>query len=181
MILIEKVIFSKSDCDYLIDNASDFVQSGYKAGVGQTGYNLKKRNSFVSKQTIQKDNSIFQKIESVFNSIGYTLLLEELEIELYKYNEGNFIVKHVDTDLFEKNRFCVCVGQLTPQTNYRGGQFNSYINDEKIPMSKELGNFLIITPEIIHEVEVVESGERISLILAITNSQIKAISKKSVI
>jgi hypothetical protein len=181
MILFENVIFDKSDCDYLINNASDFVQSGYKAGIGKVGYNLKKRNSFVSKQTLENTNPIFKKIETAFNSIGYSLLVDKLNIELYKYNKGNFIAKHIDSDLFEKNRFCVCVGQLSIPTNYLGGQFNSYIKDKKIPMSKELGNFLIITPEIVHEVEVVEDGERISLILAITNSEIKAISKKSII
>lgn len=181
MILFENVIFDKSDCDYLINNTSDFVQSGYKAGIGKIGYNLKKRNSFVSKLTLEKNNPIFLKIENAFNSIGYTILLDKLNVELYKYIKGSFIAKHIDSDLFEKNRFCVCVGQLSIPTNYSGGQFNSYIKEEKIPMSKELGNFLIIPPEIVHEVEMVESGERISLILSFTHSEIKSISKKSVI
>ena len=181
MILFENVILDKTDCDYLINNAFNFVQSGYKAGIDKIGYNFKKRNSFVNKQTITKDSFIFKKIEIVLNSIGYSLIVDFLNIELYKYNEGNFISKHIDTDIFENNRLFVCVGQLTSPSNYTGGQFNSYIDEIKRPMNKELGNFLIITPETIHEVEIVESGERISLILAITNSEIKIISHKSII
>ena len=48
-------------------------------------------------------------------------------------------------------------------------------------MSKEIGNFLIITPNVPHEVEVIESGERISIIIAIEYKDIKSIYKKELI
>ena len=48
-------------------------------------------------------------------------------------------------------------------------------------MKKDLGNFLIITPETPHEVEEVVDGERISLIISIENKDVKSISKKSIL
>ena len=181
MILFEKVIFDENECLYLKNNHTDFVQSYYKAGINKKGYNIKKRNSLVSYAKIEKDNSMMQKIKNAFNSIGYELLLDELEVEVYKYNKGNFIKKHVDVDPFDTNRFCVCVGQLTNELNYTGGSFISHIENKGIKMSKEIGNFLIITPNTPHEVEVIESGERISLIIAIEFKDVKSIYKKELI
>ena len=181
MILFENIIFDENECSYLRNNHTEFVQSYFKGGVNKKGYNIKKRNSFVSYAKIERGTSIIQKIKKAFNDIGYELLLEELEVEIYKYNTGNFIKKHIDVDPFDTNRFCVCIGQLTNPSNYTGGGFISHIQNEKIEMSKEIGNFLIITPNVPHEVEVIESGERISIIIAIEYKDIKSIYKKELI
>jgi hypothetical protein len=178
MILFEKNLFNESECEYIKGLGGKFVQSYFKAGKNdEVGYNLKKRNSFVTNASISKNDDLFKKINDSFNEIGYSINLDVLEFELYKYNEGNFITKHIDSDPFEHNRFCVCIVQLSNPTNYDGGTFLSYINDQPIPMNKEMGNFLVITPETPHEVEVITSGERLSMIIAIVNENVKPIIK----
>jgi predicted 2-oxoglutarate/Fe(II)-dependent dioxygenase YbiX len=182
MILFEKKLFNESECEYIKGLGGEFVQSYFKAGnKNEVGYNLKKRNSFVTNASLTKDDFLFKKINDSFKEIGYTIDVDTLPFEIYKYNDGNFITKHIDSDPFEHNRFCVCVVQLSNPTNYEGGTFLSYINDESIPMNKEIGNFLVITPDTPHEVEVITSGERKSMIIAIVNENVKPTTKKSFI
>jgi hypothetical protein len=182
MILFEKKLFNESECEYIKGLGGEFVQSYFKAGnKNEVGYNLKKRNSFVTNASLTKDDFLFKKINESFNELGYKIDVDVLPFEIYKYNDGNFINKHIDSDPFEHNRFCVCIVQLSNQTDYEGGQFLSYVNDQPIPMSKEIGSFLAITPETPHEVEVITSGERKSMIIAIVNENVKPITKKSFI
>lgn len=182
MILFEKKLFSESECDYIKHLSGDFVQSYFKAGSNnEIGYNLKKRNSFVTNASVSNEDVIFKKINEAFREIGYSIETDQLGFELYKYNKGNFIKKHIDSDPFENNRFCVCVVQLSDPLDYEGGTFISYVNGEPIPMGKDIGNFLIITPETPHEVKIITEGERRSMIIAITNENIKKIAKKNFI
>jgi predicted 2-oxoglutarate/Fe(II)-dependent dioxygenase YbiX len=178
MILFERKLFDEAECDYIKSLGDEFVQSYFKAGANwEKGYNLKKRNSFVTNASITSEDLIFKKINAAFNQIGYSIEMDALPFEIYKYNAGNFIKKHIDSDPFEHNRFCVCIAQLSNPSEYTGGTFISHVENVPIPMGKEVGNFLAITPETPHEVETITSGERKSMIIAIINEKIRPLRK----
>jgi predicted 2-oxoglutarate/Fe(II)-dependent dioxygenase YbiX len=183
MILFEGKMFNQSECDYIKGLGGDYVQSYFKAGnTGEIAYNLKRRNSFLTNAVILKDDPIFQKINKLFNSFGFEFAVDKLPFEIYKYNNGNFIVKHSDEDKVERNRFGAFICQLSDENDYEGGTFFYYTsNDEQKAISKEIGSSLVITTEVPHEVELITGGERKSMIITILNDYLKPYNKKSII
>jgi len=183
MILFEGVILDELDCENLKKSVIQYRQSGFKSGNDKMGYNLKIRNSLEGPTEIIKDSIIYNKLSKALNSFGYEFIADKFEFCLYKYGVGNFIKKHSDTDIWDRSRICVMVGLLSDNDEYEGGDFNYYDSNGKLDgiLNRKMGNVVIISPETLHEVTEVTKGERNSFVITIYQSEIKSISKKSII
>lgn len=182
MILYENKLFDKDECEFIKSLGGEFEQSYFEAGThGEIAYNLKRRNSFLTNAILNNDTPIFKKIAKVFNGIGLEIIVDKLPFEIYKYNQGNFIVKHSDDDKFTHKRFGAVVVQLNESDEYTGGDFLYYVNETPIAISREIGTCLIMTTEVPHEVEMINSGERKSMIITFYNGYLKPVNQKKLI
>lgn len=183
MILFEKEIFNKTECDHIKELSSEFVQSYFKGGTNnEIGYNLKRRNSLKGDLWIIKGSNEYNKLREVFLDIGYELLIDKVFLELYKYNEGHFISKHVDNDVWGNPRFGQLCIQMSESNEYEGGELLYYDKDDNpFIVDRKIGNSVLFTHEVWHEVKPITKGTRLSLIYTVLESDLKPIYKKALI
>ena len=176
MILQQKILFSKEECDYIINLSKELDEDkpyGYKDVVNNE--NLKISYSVWVINRNNKTQWIFDKIHTYFENKTNLKIKKELEkIYIHKYIEGQQFEKHADT-LYKTqiHNVGVCLNN-----DYDGGELVLYNPEEQLP--KELGNIYTFSSQRIHEVKKIIKGERWSIIgfLHIDNINF---SKKSII
>jgi predicted 2-oxoglutarate/Fe(II)-dependent dioxygenase YbiX len=179
MIFFQNVILDKTICDGVKSSITNWEIAGYYVKRNETEFNViyrpEKRKSHRSDIIINQDTSIYNSLDNAFNKFGYKLISERLEGSVIKYNTGDFLSKHTDlSDDFIERMFCVIV-QLNDSDDYIGGDFTYYIDNVEHRMDRNIGNVLIMKPEIVHEVKIVEHGERCSLIFWVQSNEVKKI------
>ena len=160
MILKEKILFSKEECDYIINLSKklDKVNPyGYKDNLNNEKITIKycvwplDRND--------KTQWIFDKIHIYFTNKTNIKIKKELDkIYIHKYIEGQKFEKHTDT--FYKTQIHnvgVCLND-----DYDGGEFVLY-NPELI-LPKKQGSIYTFPNTQYHEVKEILNGERWSII-----------------
>ena len=159
MILQQKILFSKEECDYIINLSKELDEDkpyGYK--------DVNKENLKISYSVwvINRNNKtqwIFDKIHTYFENKTNLKIKKELEkIYIHKYIEGQQFEKHADT-LYKTQIYNVGV---CLNNDYDGGEFVLYNPEEQLP--KELGNIYTFSSQRIHEVKKIIKGERWSII-----------------
>ena len=176
MILQQKILFSKEECDYIINLSKELDEDkpyGYKDVVNNE--NLKISYSVWVINRNNKTQWIFDKIHTYFENKTNLKIKKELEkIYIHKYIEGQQFEKHTDT-LYKTqiHNVGVCLNN-----DYDGGELVLYNPEEQLP--KELGNIYTFPSQRIHAVKKIIKGERWSIIgfLHIDNINF---SKKSII
>lgn len=179
MVFFQDIVFDKPICDGIKSSITNWEIAGYYVKKNETEFNViyrpDKRKSYRSDITINKDSIVYGSLNKVFNTFGYELISEKLEGSVIKYFEGDFLSKHTDlSDDFSERMFCVIV-QLNETFDYSGGDFIYYIDGVEYEMSRAIGTILIMKPEILHEVTIVEDGERCSLIFWVQSNEVKKI------
>jgi PKHD-type hydroxylase len=118
---------------------------------------------------IKENQWIFQKLTDIINLINKEFFQFDLDyiqcLQFTKYYQGQFYKSHTDmahhSERFRKLSFTI---QLTDPSEYEGGDVNLYTSYEPIIISKEKGTLTVFPSYILHEVQEIKKGERISLV-----------------
>jgi hypothetical protein len=166
MILKQRNIFSKDECDIIIS----YVDSNY------TNWNMvdRKYNS-LSIDYNQTNKWVFEKLKDFFETeTNIKIHNIKKQMHFHKFIKGNWFDKHNDV----RDRRLYGVGVLL-NDDFIGGDFKFY-NLEEYTLNKTVGNSYIFDVNIEHEITNILDGERYSLLWFLQNTDIK-IDKKYII
>lgn len=184
MVYYQDTVFTKEQCEEIKDLAKEFNKAKLmiKKGNDYEDYvNEKKRNNTAAYVIINRGEMPFEKLNDAIRKFGFELKTDSLDMGILKYETGNFIFKHNDLPQEGiKRRFCI-VGQLNENDEYNGGDFLYWIGDQEYKMNRTIGNVIIFNPETLHEVTLVNSGIRHSIVIWVNNEDLISYNKPSLI
>lgn len=156
----QEVLFTKEECDYLINEHSSFRRSIAKMR-NNLLYNSTRRTSYQS--TIPWSEKATNIILSKIKKFGIKSLPSE-GARLLRYEKGQYFKKHHDSGDPYKHRILSLVIQLSD--NYTGGELVFYPPKEnEIIADKTIGNVISFKPKLWHEAKPVTEGVRYSIII----------------
>mgnify|MGYP000091016613 FL=1 len=164
MILKEKILFSKEECNsIMLYNETDITNWI----VGDRKYNSQPINySLETKWLFDKLKKFVETETKIkFRSI-------KKQIHFHKYVKGDWFGKHND---IRENRL-YAVGVLL-NDDFSGGNFKLY-NPNEIILDKVIGNTYLFDVRIDHEITPILEGERYSLLWFLENEHIKIETNK---
>lgn len=173
----QKILFSKEECECILHNVekwNDIIisvrldgQLTDKGGVMKSfKINWNNENSWIKDRVINWVNSL----DSISDKINDK---QNLSAGYRKYTKGDYFVKH-DDHINNGNRRLYTIGiMLHKSHDLVGGDFKMYLNDDIIDVNFDLGKAYIFDSNIPHSVDLVETGERITLMFFIHQHDIK--------
>ena len=155
MILKEKILFSKEECDYIINLSKELDEIPPYT----SNKNLKISYSVWPLDRDNKTQWIFDKIYKYFENETILKIKKELDrIFIHKYTKGQSFAKHADTGYETQiHNIGVCLND-----NYEGGEFILYNPEFFLP--KKEGEIYTFPSARMHEVKEILNGERWSII-----------------
>ena len=153
-------------CDYIIKIMKDNYIAGstryssteYIRDVGVQYSNLLWINSMLRGYALYANDANF----------GYDLATDPEEVQISKYEVGQFYGKHQDfgynKDTISHTRKLSITVQLSSEEEYEGGELVLESGDNVFTCPKSKGTILIFDSRIIHQVKPVTSGVRYSLV-----------------
>ena len=151
MILKEKILFTKNECDSIIWEETKNI----------TNHSYMKDRKYYSQQISYNENTkwLFEKLIEFFRmETKLEITTIKNKIHFHKFEEGDWFGKHNDAI----NNRVYAIGVLL-NDNFDGGDFKLYNSDE-YTLNKQVGNTYIFDAKIDHEITPVLSGERYSLL-----------------
>lgn len=165
--LIEKSLFTKSECEFILNQVGDFTNSVISYDGGKT-YSENKRK--------RKSQEAFIKRENVIDIIlpklkEYGIVSLPTIIKVVKYNVGSFFLPHKDRagGGTEKRRKTLLV-QLSEGSDYEGAELS--VKNTIVP--KEIGTTVLFDSTTLHGVTKLTSGERNALVIWFQEDNIKS-------
>jgi Rps23 Pro-64 3,4-dihydroxylase Tpa1-like proline 4-hydroxylase len=164
MILKEKNIFTKDECDLILS----YVDSNFK--------NWDNKDRKYNSLSIDYDTTnswLFYRLKDFFEE-QTSLKIKKLKKQLHfhKFTKGDWFSKHNDN----RDRRMYGVGVLL-NDDFIGGDFKFY-NLEEYTLNKTKGNGYVFDVNIEHEITNILDGERYSLLWFLQNTDIEIIKKK---
>lgn len=185
MIYYEGVAFTNDECKLIKEknNAFERAKLLIKKGNEYTEYvNETKRYNTAAYTIDGKGDLVFERLNLVLNKFGYEFNDDtKLDVGVLKYETGNFIFKHNDLPTNGEKRYFCIVGQLSDSSDYDGGDFVYTINGMEYTMKGDIGNVIVFNPSVLHEVTIINSGTRYSVVIWINYEDIKSFKKPSLI
>lgn len=182
MVYFQNIIFTKDECKSILDSAIEWEDSGLDTSIDNTViervYRPKKRKSTQSLQKAEKDSMVYNKVNQALMSFGYELCVDSFGYDVIKYQVGDFIWKHKD-DMAD--RLFSLVAQLNKSTDYEGGDFLRWDEENEFKMDRSLGYGMIFKAGVYHEVTPVTAGERHSFVLFLKSTEVKSLKKQALI
>jgi hypothetical protein len=159
MILKEKVLFSKEECESII----------WKFNQGITNWDIKDRKYYSQPIIYSLETKwLFDKLKTFFEEQSNIQIKKNKEdIHFHKFVKGDWFGKHNDN---RDNRI-YAVGVLLNE-NFKGGDFKLY-NPTEQTLNKVVGNTYLFDVRIEHEITPILDGERFSLLWFLQNKHIK--------
>ncbi len=150
MLLTQKILFSKEECDLIIEN--------HKKSERLWNKNDRSYQS-CSIQHSDYNRWIFSRFTEFFESVsGFEVKKPKGEIHFHKFVPGDWFGKHDDN----KSGRLYAVGSLLNE-DFEGGDFIFY-NPLEVPVLKFSGNSYVFDVRITHEVKPITIGSRYSLL-----------------
>ena len=150
MILKEKILFSKEECESIILESNQHITNWR---MGDRKYNSQPIDYSL------ETNWLFDKLKDfVERETNIEIRTIKKTIHLHKFTKGDWFGKHND---IRDNRL-YAVGVLL-NDNFEGGDFTLY-NPNEIILNKIIGNTYIFDVGIEHEIAPILEGERYSLL-----------------
>jgi PKHD-type hydroxylase len=180
MIFKESVIFTKEEVNSILSHIDNEEEIRFK--IKYDGVLYENGSKATSKRLDFTDDNIwiFDRIKKWTNDLGLGLTWESTPYTTFRrYREGDFFIKHTDDlrfDSFVKNRGVrvLTVGiQLSDEDEYEGGDFLVWDKDKEIAVNRKIGNAIMYSTNAPHEVKEIKKGMRTSLILFVTNKNVK--------
>jgi Rps23 Pro-64 3,4-dihydroxylase Tpa1-like proline 4-hydroxylase len=151
MILKEKNLFTKKECDSIIWEETKNI----------TNHSYMVDRKYYSQQISYNENTkwLFEKLTEFFqNETKLEISATKNKIHFHKFTKGDWFGKHNDNI----NNRVYAIGVLL-NDDFAGGDFKFYNSDE-YTLKKEIGNTYIFDTKIDHEITPILSGERYSLL-----------------
>ena len=98
------------------------------------------------------------------NDAWWCLAIDEWDTKSKRYRPGDQLIAHQDIHAGAARRKIAASVQLSDPTDYEGGDFVVWFNNERIPMPRTRGTVIVLPGWTVHAVEEVTSGERWSLL-----------------
>lgn len=163
MILKEKLLFSKEECESIISYNNVHI----------TNWMLydRKYNSQPIDYSIET-NWLFDKLKLFFETETDVKIINlKKQIHFHKFSKGDWFNKHNDN----RDDRLYAVGVLL-NDDFEGGDFKLY-NPIEQTLNKIVGNAYIFDVKIEHEITPILEGERYSLLWFLQNENIKISTK----
>ena len=164
MILKEKILFSKEECESIIlyndTHITNWIMGDRKFNSQPIRYSLETK-------------WLFDKLKTFFEEESNIQIKRNKEvIHFHKFTKGDWFGKHND---IRENRL-YAVGVLLSD-DFEGGDFKLY-NPNEIVLNKVMGNTYLFDTRIDHEITPILKGERYSLLWFLQNEHIKIKTNK---
>jgi hypothetical protein len=164
MILKEKILFSKEECESIISyndtHITNWLMGDRKYNSQPINYSLETKWLFDKLKEFVEENTDI-KIKKIKETIHF-----------HKFTKDDWFGKHND---IRDNRL-YAVGVLLNDT-FKGGDFKLY-NPNEIILDKVIGNTYLFDVRIDHEITPILKGERYSLLWFLENEHIKIETNK---
>ncbi len=164
MLLKEKILFSKEECESII-LYNDAHVTNWKM-------NDRKYNSQPINHSLET-NWLFDKLKK-FAEETTDIKIKTIKetIHFHKFTKDDWFGKHND----DRDRRLYAVGVLL-NDNFEGGDFKLY-NPNQIILDKVIGNTYLFDVKIEHEITPILEGERYSLLWFLQNEHIEIKTNK---
>jgi hypothetical protein len=164
MILREKILFSKDECESIILESNQHITNWR---MGDRKYNSQPINYSLDTKWL------FDKLKD-FVEMETNIEIRTLKktIHFHKFTKGDWFGKH--NDIRDDRVFAVGVLLCN---NFDGGDFKLY-NPDEVKLDKVTGNGYIFDVKINHEITPILEGERYSLLWFLENKHIKQKTNK---
>lgn len=167
---MSKVLFSKDDCEFIKSFWSD-INSLDGKGYGTTTYNnqhLNIRREVKGHYLNLTDDDLLTFILPKLNPIGIVGITSGM-CKLTNYQAGDYFRPHRDFQIDDRGRVRkTLVIQLSKSTEYIGGD----LVIEGVVQSRLLGSCILLNSNALHEITLIESGIRNSLVLFLFDEDI---------
>jgi len=159
MILQEKILFSKEECQSIISYGSNNI----------TNWDIKDRKYHSQPITYSLETKwLFDKLKQFVEEQSNIQIKKNKEvIHFHKFVKGDWFGKHNDI----RNNRVYAIGVLLNDT-FEGGDFKLH-NPNEIILNKVIGNTYLFDVKIEHEITPILEGERYSLLWFLENEHIK--------
>ena len=159
MILKEKILFSKEECDSIMSynktDITNWLMGDRKYNSQPINYSLETKWLFDKlKDFVERETNI--EIRTIKKTIHF-----------HKFTKGDWFGKHNDV----RDDRIYAVGVLL-NDNFEGGDFKLH-NPNEIILNKVVGNAYLFDVRIEHEITPILDGERYSLLWFLQNEHIK--------
>lgn len=164
MLLIQKILFSKEECDVIITNYRKLERSWNKKDRSYKSYPI----------SYSDDNKwIFSRFLEFFESVSeFEVKKLKGDIHFHNFIFGDWFGKHDDN----KSGRLYAVGSLL-NDDFEGGDFIFYNSSETL-ISKIPGNSYVFDVRIPHEVKQITLGSRYSLLWFLEGEHLKCRESK---
>ena len=164
MILKEKILFSKEECESIISYNDTYITNWL---MGDRKYNSQPINYSL------ETNWLFDKLKDfVETETNIEIRTIKKTIHFHKFTKGDWFGKHNDV---RDNRL-YAVGVLL-NDSFEGGDFKLY-NPNEIILNRVIGNTYLFHVRIDHEITPILEGVRYSLLWFLQNEHIKIETNK---
>ena len=164
MILKEKILFSKEECESIISYNDTHITNWR---MGDRKYNSQPINYSLNTKWL------FDKLKTFFEEQSKIQIKKNKEvIHFHKFVKGDWFGKHND---IRDNRL-YAVGVLL-NDDFEGGDFKLY-NPNEIILNRVIGNTYLFDVRIDHKITPILEGERYSLLWFLENKHIKIETNK---
>jgi hypothetical protein len=159
MILKEKILFSKEECESIIWESNQRIAN----------FDIKDRKYNSQSITYSlKTKWLFDKLKQFGEEQANIQIKKNKEvIHFHKFVKGDWFGKHNDI----RNNRVYAIGVLL-NDDFIGGNFKLY-NPGECTLSKKIGNTYVFDTRIEHEILPILGGERYSLLWFLQNEHIK--------
>ena len=176
MILQEKILFNKEECQSILENIEEWhdniISVRLESKLTDKGGVMKSfkiewnnSNSWIKDRVINWANSLDDILYKINNN-------NNLTAGYRKYTKGDYFIKH-DDHIYNGDKRLYTIGiMLHKSENLIGGDLKMYIDDSVINIDFNLGKVYIFDSSIPHSVDLIQMGERITLIFFIVESDI---------
>ena len=160
MILKQKILFSKKECESIISYNDTCLGTNWIMGD-------RKYNSQSITYSLET-KWLFDKLKTFFEEQSNMQIRKNNEvIHFHKFVKDNWFGKHNDI----RDRRLYAIGVLL-NDNFTGGDFKLH-NPNELTLDKFIGNTYIFDVRIDHEITPILEGERYSLLWFLQNEHIK--------
>lgn len=184
MVLKEEILFTKEECDRIISYVTQWhdreISVDYNAKQNKIG------GKMLSHTLIWNDENkwVVEKIVNWVNTIpNIKKIINNNIFTAYRnYKTGDFFIKHDDHIKGGAERIYTIGVHLNKKEDFTGGDFKVYCSDENI-INFETGKVYIFESTTPHSVELITSGNRITLMLFVEKQNLhnEIIKPKSII
>jgi hypothetical protein len=185
MILKEKILFSKEECDIIISYAEQWHDR--EISVEYEGKQNKVGGKMLSNTLIWNNENMWfveRILDWVNNLPNIKKIMNNNIFAAYRnYKTGDFFIKHDDHIKNGAARIYTIGVHLNSKDDFTGGDFKIYNGNNETIIDFKTGKVYIIVSSTPHSVELITSGNRITLMLFVEKQNLnnEIIKSKNII